>query len=118
MKTKGVWKAVTEIDGKDIPKSEKLVLSSLVEDIGKMEERMTNLEKKVDGIEKKVDTLQVSVEQLSKFVEDCVRQQRNANLLFSDLIKNKWFWFWFIIFTIIVGGGSISELANIVHIGG
>lgn len=118
MKTKGVWKAVTTVNGKDIPKSEKLVFSTIVEDIGKMEERITNLDKKVDCVEKKVDALQVSVEQLSKLVEDYVKQQRNIAILFSDLIKNKWFWFWLVVFTIIVGGGSISELANIVHIGG
>ena len=118
MKANGVWNAVNKIDGKDIPKSEKLVLSTIVEDIGKMEERITNLDKKVDCVEKKVDTLQISVEQLSKLVEEYVKQQRNTTILLSDLIKNKWFWFWFIIFTIIIGGGSISELANIVHIGG
>lgn len=118
MKTKGVWKAVKDLNGKDIPKSERLVLSSVVEDIAKMEERITNLDKKVDCVEKKVDTLQISVEQLSKLVEEYVKQQRNTAILLSDLIKNKWFWFWFIIFTIVVGGGSISELANIVHIGG
>ena len=118
MKAKGVWKAVTTVDGKDIPKSEKLVLSTIVEDIGKMEDRITNLDKKIDGVEKKVDTLQFSVEQLSKSVKDYVNQQRTTAVLFSDLIKNKWFWVWFIIFTVVVGGGSIADLANIIHIGG
>lgn len=118
MKAKNVWETITTIDGKDISEPVKLVLSSLVEDVGKMEERITGLDKKVDGIEKKVDTLQVSVEQLSKLVEDSIEQRQRTVILFSDLIRNKWFWFWFIIFTIIIGGGSISELANIVHIGG
>ena len=118
MKTKGVWKAVKDLNGNDIPKSEKLVLSIVVEKIEKMEERITNLDKKVDAVEKKVDTLQISVEQLSRLVEDYVKQQRSTTVLFSNLIKNKWFWLWFIIFTVVVGGGSISELANIVHIGG
>ena len=54
-----------EILDEEIPKVEKTLFTSLVEDNKKMEERMTALEKKVTDVEKKVDTV-ISDNQLIK----------------------------------------------------
>lgn len=101
-----------------IPKAQKELFSALVEDNQKMEERIVKVEDKVDKVIVEQQAQRASIDRLSELVKTSINQKESTVNLLKMLFSNKWFWFWFIIFTIIVGGGSVAELANIVHIGG
>ncbi len=88
------------------------------EDTEQMNKRITDIENKLDTVDRKVDNMQASITQLTKTVEASISAKQSITRLFSELLLNKWFWFWAIVITIMLGGGSLSELANIVHIGG
>lgn len=118
MKSKNVLETIESLDANGLNEAQKTVLNGVIEDLSKMDERMAKIEKKVDNLEVKVDSIQASVDRIAKLVEVSISQKQSTSKLFAELIRNKWFWFWFIIFTIILGGGSIADLANIVHIGG
>jgi hypothetical protein len=101
-----------------IPKAQKELFTALVEDNQKMEERIAKVEDKVDKVIVEQQAQRVSIDRLSELVKASINQKESTLNLLKMLFSNKWFWFWFIVFTIVVGGGSVAELASIVHIGG
>ena len=119
-KAEGALNAISGL-GSNIPKAQKVLFATLVEDSKKMEERMatmeqkmSKLEQKFDGIEKKVDTMQDSVERLSVLVETAINQKQSLLKLICDLKDNKWFWIWVLIVTVIVSGVPLESLVNII----
>lgn len=119
-KSEGALTAINGL-GNSIPKAQKILFASIVEDNKKMEERMaevekkiTSLEQKVDGVEKKVDTMQDSVERLSALVEASINQKQSFVKLLSELKDNKWFWIWVLIVTVIIAGVPLESLVNLV----
>lgn len=101
-----------------IPKAQKELFAALVEDNQKMEERIAAIENKVETVITEQRAQKDSIDRLSELVKTSIEQKESTVNLLRQLFGNKWFWFWFIVFTVIVGGGSVAELANIVHIGG
>lgn len=119
-KSEGALNAISGL-GSSIPKAQKVLFATLVEDSKKMEERMatmeqkmSKLEQKFDGIEKKVDTMQDSMERLSVLVETAINQKQSLLKLICDLKDNKWFWIWVLIVTVIVSGVPLESLVNII----
>ena len=118
-----------EILDEEIPKVEKTLFTSLVEDNKKMEERMTALEKKVTDVEKKVDTVisdnqliksqltnnQDMLEQLNKAIQANIDIHKNRLKLISSVLQNKWFWMLAILALLIIGGVDIAKLAGIIR---
>lgn len=118
-----------EILDEEIPKVEKTLFTSLVEDNKKMEERMTALEKKVTDVEKKVDTVisdnqliksqltnnQDMLEQLNKAIQANIDIHKNRLKLVTSVLQNKWFWMLAILALLIIGGVDIAQLAGIVR---
>lgn len=119
-KSEGALNAINGL-GNSIPKAQKVLFSSIVEDNKKMEEkmaimekRMSSLEQKVDGIEKKVDSVSDSVERLTVLVEASINQKQSFIKLLSELKDNKWFWIWILIVTVIVAGVPLENLAGLI----
>lgn len=119
-KSEGALSAITGI-GNSIPKAQKILFASIVEDSKKMEERMAtmeqkmnNLEQKFDGMEKKVDTMQDSIERLSTLIEASINQKQSFVKLLGELKDNKWFWIWILIVTVIIAGVPLENLADLV----
>ena len=131
-----VLQALKEM-GNEIPKAERLLFTSLVEDNKKMEKRMTALEKKVGTIDqkvnivdKKVDSIisdqqvfktqlnanQKSIEHLTTLVKASIDQQKEKTKMFSRILQNKWFWLFAIIAIILIAGGSAADLLGIIKI--
>lgn len=118
-----------EILDEEIPKVEKTLFTSLVEDNKKMEERMTALEKKVTDVEKKVDTVisdnqliksqltnnQDMLEQLNKAIQANIDIHKNRLKLISSVLQNKWFWMLAILTLLVLGGVDIAQLAGIIR---
>lgn len=131
MTTKNITENVLnalEKTGKGLPKAEKVLFASLVEDNKKMEERMTALEKKVDTVEKKVDAVisdqqvfknqlaitQSSIENLTKLIQTNIDLQKEKTKAVAGVLSNKWFWLFAIIAIILIAGGSATDLAGII----
>jgi uncharacterized protein YlxW (UPF0749 family) len=118
-----------EILDEEIPKVEKTLFTSLVDDNKKMEERMTALEKKVTDVEKKVDTVisdnqliksqlannQDMLEQLNKAIQANINIHKNRLKLVASVLQNKWFWMLAILALLIIGGVDIAQLAGIIR---
>lgn len=119
-KSEGALTAISEI-GNKIPKAQKILFESIIEDNKKMEKRMaeverkiSGLEQKVDGVEKKVDAMQDSVERLAALVEASINQKQSFIKLLSELKDNKWFWLWVLIVTVIIAGVPLESLVGLV----
>lgn len=119
-KSEGALTAITGL-GNSIPKAQKILFASIVEDNKKMEERMATmenkmniLEQKVDGIEKKVDSVSDSVERLSTLIEASMNQKQSFIKLLSELKDNKWFWIWILIVTVIIAGVPLENIVGII----
>lgn len=131
-----VLQALKEM-GNEIPKAERLLFTSLVEDNKKMEKRMTALEKKVGTIDQKVnivdkkvdsiisdqqvfktqlDANQKSIEHLTTLVKASIDQQKEKTKMFYRVLQNKWFWLFAIIAIILIAGGSAADLLGIIKI--
>lgn len=129
-----VLQALKEM-GNEIPKAERLLFTSLVEDNKKMEKRMTALEKKVDTIDEKVVTVdkkvdsvisdqqvfktqlsatQKSIDHLTTLVKTNIDQQKEKIRMFTKIFQNKWFWLFAIIAIILIAGGSAADLLGII----
>lgn len=117
MKAKGVMDAISELDEHSISGPQKVVLESLIEDVGKMDEKIMALEKRVENLEKKFDekfdTMQGSIDQLSALVKESINRRQSFWNFLSDLIKEAKFWIWIIIFTVLAYGVSISDLKGL-----
>lgn len=129
-----VLQALKEM-GNEIPKAERLLFTSLVEDNKKMEKRMTALEKKVDIVDEKVVTVdrkvdsvisdqqiirtqlsdnQKSIDHLTTLVKTSIDQQKEKMKMVSRILQNKWFWLFAIIAIILIAGGSAADLLGII----
>lgn len=118
MKSKDVLETVSSVGGKTISKVQKMVLESLVEDVGKVDDKIMALEKKVENLEKKFDEkftgLQSEIKDLSDLVKQSIdRRNRFWNFL-SELIKQPKFWIWITIFTVLAYGVSIADLKGLI----
>ena len=118
MKSKNVLDAVSEVDGRKLSKAQKMVLESLVEDVGKMDDKFMTLEKKVENLEKKFDEkfagMQGEFKELSVLVKESIdRRNRLWNFL-SELIKQPKFWIWITVLTVLAYGVSIADLKGLI----
>lgn len=101
-----------------LPKAQKELFSATIEDIQKMDERIASIENKVETVITEQMEQRKSIDRLSDLIKASIEQKNSLTSLLRILFSNKWFWLWFIVFVVVVGGGSVAELANVIHIGG